>query len=183
MSDDRRLLVLQTAVLQQSGPWTTQRVRRLYARLGYNAPLRRTARRDLTQLTREGVLEQHETPGRRYYTRRRKENPMPELPAGPPPATDSVTETARNLFAWIDEARDAEERADQDDASEAYPCGITVYCDECGTEVRGDYLVTDDMTSEQRLACARNDLSTRLGWSCTEAGDFCPACTAAGGAA
>lgn len=66
--------------------------------------------------------------------------------------------------------------AEEEETSKAYPCGIGVYCDECGIEVRGDYLVTDDMTSEQRLACARTDLSTRLGWSCTDAGDFCPAC-------
>lgn len=73
MSCDRRLLLLQTAILNQPpGPWTTQRVRRLYAHLGYDAPLRRTARRDLTRLTREGVLEQHDTPGRRYYTRRKE---------------------------------------------------------------------------------------------------------------
>lgn len=44
---------------------------------------------------------------------------MNNIPAGPPPATDSVIETARNLFAWLDEAREAEERAeDEADAKE-----------------------------------------------------------------
>lgn len=68
MSDDRRLLVLQAAALAQRGEWTTRRVQRLYRHLGYAAPLRRTARRDLAQLAREGVLTLVDTdPARRFY--------------------------------------------------------------------------------------------------------------------
>ncbi|MGW6395440.1 hypothetical protein ACWFR1_34230 [Streptomyces sp. NPDC055103] len=44
-------------------------MQRLYRQLGYEAPLRRTARRDLAQLAREGVLVLVDTtPTRRYYT-------------------------------------------------------------------------------------------------------------------
>lgn len=67
MNDDRRLHVLQAAVLEQRGEWTTRRVQHLYHRLGYAAPLRRTARRDLAHLAREGVLALVEERGRRFY--------------------------------------------------------------------------------------------------------------------
>lgn len=69
MSDDRRRLVLLYAVIEQRGEWTTRRVQRLYRQLGYAAPLRRIARRDLAQLAREGVLVLDDTvPTRRFYT-------------------------------------------------------------------------------------------------------------------
>jgi len=55
-----------------------------------------------------------------------------------------------------------------------YPCGITVFCDDCGFEVRGDYIVSDLMTSTERLAVARTWLAENQGWECGEAGDFCP---------
>lgn len=86
-------------------------------------------------------------------------------------------------WAWPHGETQARPEPDEDDAptGEKYPCGICVFCDECGTEARGDYIVTDEMTSVQRLTVARADLSARLGWSCSEAGDFCPACTASGG--
>lgn len=69
MSDYRRLVLLQAAVAEQCGEWTTRRVQKLYRQLGYEPPLRRTARRDLAQLARTGVLTLVDTdPGRRYYT-------------------------------------------------------------------------------------------------------------------
>ncbi|MFD3574740.1 hypothetical protein [Streptomyces sp. NPDC058644] len=57
---------------------------------------------------------------------------------------------------------------------ETYPSAITVFCDQCGTEVTGDYLVTDAMTKDERLEVARAHLRNTARWSCTPAGDFCP---------
>lgn len=58
-----------------------------------------------------------------------------------------------------------------------YPCGIVVCCDRCGEERRGDYIVTDDMTSEQRLTVARKHLNDNEGWNCGDLlGDLCPDC-------
>ena len=42
---------------------------------------------------------------------------MNEIPAGPPPAKPSVIETANDLFAWLDEAMEAEERAEEEQSS------------------------------------------------------------------
>lgn len=64
-----RLSVLARAVQQQSGEWTTERVRRLYRAAGIAAPKRATARRDLARLTCRGVLVLHDAPARRYWTR------------------------------------------------------------------------------------------------------------------
>lgn len=58
--------------------------------------------------------------------------------------------------------------------AETYPAQITVFCDRCGYERTGDYVVTDRMTRAQRLAAARRHLDTNEGWSCTAAGDLCP---------
>ncbi|MDT0432780.1 hypothetical protein [Streptomyces salyersiae] len=61
-------------------------------------------------------------------------------------------------------------------AEEGYPCGLGVYCDTCGTEWRGDFIVTDTMSKAQRLDVVRNHARTELGWQCDAAGDFCPEC-------
>lgn len=55
-----------------------------------------------------------------------------------------------------------------------YPCQIGVYCDTCGTVRSGDYIVNDLMTSDERLAVARNWLATNEGWQCDADGDYCP---------
>jgi hypothetical protein len=62
---------------------------------------------------------------------------------------------------------------------EKYPAAIGVYCDHCGTEVRNDFVVSDRTTRPERFEIARDHLRRTAGWSCTEAGDFCPACVAA----
>lgn len=62
---------------------------------------------------------------------------------------------------------------------QCYPDSIGVFCDACRTEVVHDYVVSDDMTREQRLAVARHHLTRNQGWACTGAGDFCPACAEA----
>jgi hypothetical protein len=56
-----------------------------------------------------------------------------------------------------------------------YPSRITVFCDHCGTEQTGEYLVCEDMTSTERLAVARKHLVDNEGWEHTDDGDdFCP---------
>ncbi|WP_424862123.1 zinc finger domain-containing protein [Streptomyces sp. MMS24-I29] len=70
---------------------------------------------------------------------------------------------------------------DEDDTptGQRFPCGITVFCDHCGAETRGDYIVTDAMTKAQRLDVARNHLRNNAGWSGDENVDYCPDCTKA----
>lgn len=56
-----------------------------------------------------------------------------------------------------------------------YPTLITVFCDRCGTEDTGDYMVRVGMTSRERLAVARAHLVANQGWEHTADGDdFCP---------
>jgi hypothetical protein len=63
----------------------------------------------------------------------------------------------------------------RDPKSLHYPTQITVFCDHCGTEHTGDYMVSEGMTSEERLAVARAHLVANEGWEHNEYGDdFCP---------
>lgn len=57
-----------------------------------------------------------------------------------------------------------------------YPSQITVFCDHCGRERTGDYLVHEDMTRTERLAVARKHLVENEGWEHDEevGDDFCP---------
>ena len=58
-----------------------------------------------------------------------------------------------------------------------YPSKITVFCDHCGTEHTGEYMVSSEMTSMQRLAVARQHLVKHKGWQhdADTGDDFCPA--------
>jgi hypothetical protein len=63
----------------------------------------------------------------------------------------------------------------RDPESPYYPTQITVFCDHCGTERTGDYIVSDLMTRDERLAVARKHLVDTEGWEHTTDGDdFCP---------
>lgn len=63
-----------------------------------------------------------------------------------------------------------------------YPSRITVFCDHCGVENTGEYMVSAEMTSRERLDVARTHLVQNEGWEHTGDGDdFCP--THAGSAA
>lgn len=64
-----------------------------------------------------------------------------------------------------------------DDTSPLFPDPITVFCDDCGTEVKGQYIVSIEQDKEERLEIARTHLRA-AGWSCDEDGDFCPDCLA-----
>ncbi|MFJ1869932.1 hypothetical protein [Streptomyces chartreusis] len=64
----------------------------------------------------------------------------------------------------------------RDPDSPLYPSQIGVFCDDCGTEVSGDYMVSTEQTSAERLEVARAHLRTQ-GWVSTAAGDFCPPCS------
>jgi hypothetical protein len=56
-----------------------------------------------------------------------------------------------------------------------YPTRITVFCDHCGTEHTGEYMVREGMTSTERLDVARQHLVNNEGWEHNEYGDdFCP---------
>lgn len=56
-----------------------------------------------------------------------------------------------------------------------YPSQITVFCDHCGTEFTGEFMVSEEMTSTERLAVARRHLVQNEGWEHTDDGDdFCP---------
>lgn len=57
-----------------------------------------------------------------------------------------------------------------------YPAAISVFCDDCGTTVTNDFVVSDRITKPERLELARNHLRNTARWSCTPAGDFCPTC-------
>jgi hypothetical protein len=58
------------------------------------------------------------------------------------------------------------------------PTCITVFCDVCGVEHTGDYLVGEDDPSAVRLGYARAHMREQ-GWRCDERGDLCPPCAAA----
>lgn len=56
-----------------------------------------------------------------------------------------------------------------------YLSRITVFCDHCGVENTGDYMVSEDMTSTERLAVARQHLVQNEGWEhAADGDDFCP---------
>ncbi|MDT0387862.1 hypothetical protein [Streptomyces dubilierae] len=58
-----------------------------------------------------------------------------------------------------------------------YPTRINVFCDRygCGVENTGEYMVSAEMDSEQRLAVARRHLVGNEGWEHTAEGDdLCP---------
>lgn len=60
-----------------------------------------------------------------------------------------------------------------------YPSRITVFCDDCGVEETGEYMVREDMTRDERYGVARKHLVDTKGWSCTPGpDDICPTCAA-----
>ncbi|MFE3381366.1 hypothetical protein [Streptomyces anulatus] len=63
----------------------------------------------------------------------------------------------------------------RDPTSPLYPSQITVFCDHCGIEATGDYMVSADMSSTELLAVARKHLVDNEGWQHDDMGDdFCP---------
>ncbi|MGA5635015.1 hypothetical protein [Streptomyces lydicamycinicus] len=70
LADVSRRLILADAVRAEGGEWTALRVARTYRAAGLDVPLRKTWRGDLKRLAREGFLTRHETPARRFYTRK-----------------------------------------------------------------------------------------------------------------
>ena len=56
-----------------------------------------------------------------------------------------------------------------------YPSRITVFCDHCGVENTGEYMVSTEMSPRERLDVARKHLVNNEGWEHNEYGDdFCP---------
>lgn len=70
-------------------------------------------------------------------------------------------------------------RSDDTGPDALYPCQIGVYCDDCGTTVKRDYLVNDNTSKPARLEIARSHLRNE-GWICDATGDFCPPCAPKG---
>ncbi|MFD4263960.1 hypothetical protein ACFWR9_41750 [Streptomyces sp. NPDC058534] len=66
----------------------------------------------------------------------------------------------------------------RDADSPLYPSKIVVFCDGCGTEVAGEFMVSTEQTSAERLEVARAHFRTQ-GWQCDRSGDYCPAHKAA----
>jgi len=64
---------------------------------------------------------------------------------------------------------------EQKTGSVAFPSEITVFCDFCGIEHSGDYIVTEADNSETRFGFARAHLKT-LGWVYKDGLDLCPEC-------
>ncbi|MFD7516058.1 hypothetical protein ACFV85_14825 [Streptomyces niveus] len=62
----------------------------------------------------------------------------------------------------------------RDPESRLYPSRITVFCDDCGTDVTNECMVSEEQTSAERLEVARVHMRAK-GWQCDQAGDFCPA--------
>jgi hypothetical protein len=63
----------------------------------------------------------------------------------------------------------------RDPDSPLMPDPIGVFCDDCGTVVEGQYIVSEEQTKEQRLEVARVHMRA-AGWVCDENGDYCPDC-------
>lgn len=61
-------------------------------------------------------------------------------------------------------------------AADTYPCGLGISCDNCHHVERGDFVVNDHDTMEDRLTLIREHARTKRGWSIGPAGDFCHAC-------
>lgn len=75
-----------------------------------------------------------------------------------------------------DAAKEHQAARDDNPTGQKYPCGLGIFCDTCGTEFRGDFIVTDTMTKAERLEIIRNHVRTKLGWQSNDTGDNCPTC-------
>lgn len=67
-------------------------------------------------------------------------------------------------------------RAAANDEGERYPCALGVFCDRCGEDWSGDFIVHTGMTQTDRFAVVRGHLVEHEGWQCDADGDLCPAC-------
>ncbi|MFM9681131.1 hypothetical protein [Streptomyces brasiliscabiei] len=54
-----------------------------------------------------------------------------------------------------------------------YPSRICVFCDECGDEFTGEFMVSEEQTKTERLEVARAHMRAQ-GWQCDRSGDYCP---------
>lgn len=61
----------------------------------------------------------------------------------------------------------------RDPDSPLYPSRICVFCDECGIQFGGEFMVSEEQTKTERLEVARAHMRTQ-GWQCDRSGDYCP---------
>ncbi len=73
---------------------------------------------------------------------------------------------------------DTGERVERPLQDHEYPSQITVFCDRCGTKVTRDHVVSELISTSERLEVARASLR-RENWQCTQSADVCPECKAA----
>jgi hypothetical protein len=67
-------------------------------------------------------------------------------------------------------------RAAAMDEGELYPCQLGIFCDRCGETFEGDFIVSVNMTRDERLGVIRKHMTTVHGWRCDEHGDICYRC-------
>lgn len=68
--ENNRRQVLAAAIRHQAGPWTKRRARRVLRAAGLPGPHDQATRRVLAHHHETGLLDHHEAPGRRFYTRK-----------------------------------------------------------------------------------------------------------------
>jgi hypothetical protein len=62
------------------------------------------------------------------------------------------------------------------EGAEKFPSAIGVYCDTCGIQHSGDYVVHELMSKQERFQVARDHLNAEAGWRCDDTADLCPRC-------
>ncbi|MER0477017.1 hypothetical protein ABR737_01360 [Streptomyces sp. Edi2] len=68
--ENERRQIVAAAIRRQDGPWTKKRTMRVLRAAGLPGPYDSAARRVLAHHHETGLLDRHETPGRRFYTRK-----------------------------------------------------------------------------------------------------------------
>ncbi|MFG2400715.1 hypothetical protein [Streptomyces lydicus] len=68
--ENNRRQVLAAAIRRQAGPWTKKRAMHVLRAAGLPGPYDRAARRVLAHHHETGLLDIHDTPARRFYTRK-----------------------------------------------------------------------------------------------------------------
>lgn len=90
-----------------------------------------------------------------------------------------LIQAAAVIAAWVSDLDRRPEPEDDRSTGQKYPCALGVFCDECRLAFEGDFIVSDDMDKPARLEVVRAHVRDTQGWTCTEAGDWCPKCAPA----
>ena len=63
------------------------------------------------------------------------------------------------------------------EGAKKYPSCLTIYCDTCGIEFTGDFVVNDHMDRYQKFQVARDYLNVEADWRCDDTADLCSICS------